>query len=146
MILMIQREHFAHQNCELIRCHTLNKIRPFICFGSNDSHVWRRHAITTKKKKDALPLLVLADELIWLFVFIYYTLLNLCGWFIIVMNGQSACCEFFMSVFAFASWFVLVVHIHLICTNGVNSTVIRLGHSIFLSRSFHFLFILYFFI
>lgn len=146
---MTQREHFAHQNCELIRCHTLNKIRPFICFGSTDFSVWRRHAMATsgKTKKTALPLLVWADELIWLFVFIYYTLSNLDGCLLLLCCDERT--EFgvgsFSCLFSHSPldlfWYIFCIYAHLICTNGVNSTVIRLGHFISLSRSFHFLFI-----
>lgn len=78
----------------------------------------------------------------------YYTLLNLFDC-LLLLWAQSSCGVLFSCLFGIASWFVLVCNVYvytrLISTNGVNSTIIRLGHFIFLSRSFHFLFILYFF-
>lgn len=124
---------FCTSKCELIHVtHSIKFVHSFVsAFGSNYAPVWWRNAEEKTATKTDLPLLVLVDELISLFVFIFIRR-RIYSW--LLLWTQSLCRRFFMSFFAIHCLLICFC-VRLICTNGVNSTVIRLGHF----SCFHFL-------
>lgn len=122
MILMIQREHFAHQNVSWFdMCHTLNKICPFIRFGSNDMSVWRRNA-----EENTPTTTITANNLIATFGLGWRINLAFCFYCILYVVESIAdyCYEHRVYVGDFSCLFshchLICFCVRLICTNGVN--------------------------
>lgn len=141
MILMIQREHFAHQNVSWFdMCHTLNKICPFIRFGSNDSSVWRRNA----EENTPTTTTITANSLIATFGLGWRINLAFCFYCILYVVESIAdyCYEHRVYVGDFSCLFshchLICFCVRLICTNGVNFDRNSVGRFFLFFSSIHF--------